>query len=240
MQETFAVWKAGIAGFGKCQNVIVKLGGLGMTSVCSTSRLARCRLRRRSWRGRTSRISRLASLRSAPTAACSRPISRRTASVRPMPSCGTLSNSWLPATRRPTPYRSAGKASVVATLNQNVPDRPCQLPGTPTIPGMSRNPRLSMLRYYKFESISLQRRVRCKLSWMDRRNQRTAPWRRSDRVVAGCKCNVRNGKRDQRPGIAGSATRSATGCATRHGSSIAARRMPGIGQGFGSRPGESS
>jgi hypothetical protein len=31
MQETFAVWKAGIAGFGKCQNVVVKLGGLGMT-----------------------------------------------------------------------------------------------------------------------------------------------------------------------------------------------------------------
>ena len=30
MQETFAVWKAGIAGFGKCQNVVVKLGGLGM------------------------------------------------------------------------------------------------------------------------------------------------------------------------------------------------------------------
>jgi hypothetical protein len=159
MQETFAVWKAGIAGFGKCQNVIVKLGGLGMTSACSTSTLARCRLRRRSWRGRTSRISRLASLRSAPTAACSRPISRRTASVRAMPSCGTPSNSWLPATRRPTLCRSAGKASVVATLNQNVPDRPRQLTGTPTIPGMSRNPRISMLRYYKFESISLQRRV---------------------------------------------------------------------------------
>jgi L-fuconolactonase len=30
-QETFAVWKAGIAELGKCQNVVVKLGGLGMT-----------------------------------------------------------------------------------------------------------------------------------------------------------------------------------------------------------------
>src|SRR5258705_7287054 len=29
-QETFAVWKAGIAELGKCQNVVVKLGGLGM------------------------------------------------------------------------------------------------------------------------------------------------------------------------------------------------------------------
>src|SRR5262249_58028899 len=29
-QETFATWKAGIAGLGKCQNVVVKLGGLGM------------------------------------------------------------------------------------------------------------------------------------------------------------------------------------------------------------------
>jgi hypothetical protein len=105
-----------------------------------------------SWRGPISRISRLASLRSAPTLARSRPISRRTTSVRAMPSCGTPSNSWQPAARRPTPYRSAGKASVVATLNQNVSDRPRQLPGTPTIPGTSRNPRLSMLRYYKFES----------------------------------------------------------------------------------------
>ena len=29
-QETFATWKAGIAGLAKCQNVVVKLGGLGM------------------------------------------------------------------------------------------------------------------------------------------------------------------------------------------------------------------
>jgi len=29
-EETFAVWKAGIAELGKCQNVVVKLGGLGM------------------------------------------------------------------------------------------------------------------------------------------------------------------------------------------------------------------
>src|SRR5262249_58751791 len=29
-QETFAVWKAGIAELGKCQNVVVKLGGLRM------------------------------------------------------------------------------------------------------------------------------------------------------------------------------------------------------------------
>jgi predicted TIM-barrel fold metal-dependent hydrolase len=29
-KETFAVWKAGIAEVGKCQNVVVKLGGLGM------------------------------------------------------------------------------------------------------------------------------------------------------------------------------------------------------------------
>jgi len=29
-QETFAVWQAGIAELGKCQNVVVKLGGLGM------------------------------------------------------------------------------------------------------------------------------------------------------------------------------------------------------------------
>jgi hypothetical protein len=29
-QETFAAWKAGIAELGKCQNVVVKLGGLGM------------------------------------------------------------------------------------------------------------------------------------------------------------------------------------------------------------------
>jgi L-fuconolactonase len=28
--ETFAQWKAGIAELGKCQNVVVKLGGLGM------------------------------------------------------------------------------------------------------------------------------------------------------------------------------------------------------------------
>jgi predicted TIM-barrel fold metal-dependent hydrolase len=30
-QETFAAWKAGIAELGKCQKVVVKLGGLGMT-----------------------------------------------------------------------------------------------------------------------------------------------------------------------------------------------------------------
>jgi predicted TIM-barrel fold metal-dependent hydrolase len=30
-EETFAQWKAGIAELGKCQNVVVKLGGLGMT-----------------------------------------------------------------------------------------------------------------------------------------------------------------------------------------------------------------
>src|SRR5438045_5982720 len=29
-EETFAVWKAGIAQLGTCQNVVVKLGGLGM------------------------------------------------------------------------------------------------------------------------------------------------------------------------------------------------------------------
>jgi len=29
-EETFAAWKAGIAELGKCQNVVVKLGGLGM------------------------------------------------------------------------------------------------------------------------------------------------------------------------------------------------------------------
>jgi L-fuconolactonase len=29
-EETFALWKAGIAELGKCQNVVVKLGGLGM------------------------------------------------------------------------------------------------------------------------------------------------------------------------------------------------------------------
>jgi hypothetical protein len=29
-QETFAAWRAGIAELGKCQNVVVKLGGLGM------------------------------------------------------------------------------------------------------------------------------------------------------------------------------------------------------------------
>jgi predicted TIM-barrel fold metal-dependent hydrolase len=29
-EETFATWKAGIAELGKCQNVVVKLGGLGM------------------------------------------------------------------------------------------------------------------------------------------------------------------------------------------------------------------
>jgi predicted TIM-barrel fold metal-dependent hydrolase len=29
-EETFAQWKAGIAELGKCQNVVVKLGGLGM------------------------------------------------------------------------------------------------------------------------------------------------------------------------------------------------------------------
>jgi predicted TIM-barrel fold metal-dependent hydrolase len=29
-EETFAIWKAGIAEVGKCQNVVVKLGGLGM------------------------------------------------------------------------------------------------------------------------------------------------------------------------------------------------------------------
>jgi predicted TIM-barrel fold metal-dependent hydrolase len=29
-EETFAVWKAGITELGKCQNVVVKLGGLGM------------------------------------------------------------------------------------------------------------------------------------------------------------------------------------------------------------------
>jgi predicted TIM-barrel fold metal-dependent hydrolase len=29
-QETFAVWKAGIGELGKCENVVVKLGGLGM------------------------------------------------------------------------------------------------------------------------------------------------------------------------------------------------------------------
>ena len=29
-QETFAAWTAGIAELGKCQNVVVKLGGLGM------------------------------------------------------------------------------------------------------------------------------------------------------------------------------------------------------------------
>src|SRR4029077_18859419 len=29
-QETFAAWQAGIAELGKCQNVVVKLGGLGM------------------------------------------------------------------------------------------------------------------------------------------------------------------------------------------------------------------
>jgi predicted TIM-barrel fold metal-dependent hydrolase len=29
-QETFAVWKAGIGELGKCHNVVVKLGGLGM------------------------------------------------------------------------------------------------------------------------------------------------------------------------------------------------------------------
>ena len=30
VEETFAVWKTGIAELGKCQNVVVKLGGLGM------------------------------------------------------------------------------------------------------------------------------------------------------------------------------------------------------------------
>src|SRR5262249_10173492 len=29
-EETFALWKTGIAELGKCQNVVVKLGGLGM------------------------------------------------------------------------------------------------------------------------------------------------------------------------------------------------------------------
>jgi predicted TIM-barrel fold metal-dependent hydrolase len=29
-QETFAAWQAGVAELGKCQNVVVKLGGLGM------------------------------------------------------------------------------------------------------------------------------------------------------------------------------------------------------------------
>src|SRR5260370_20945170 len=29
-EETFAAWKAGIAELGKCQNVVVKLGGLGV------------------------------------------------------------------------------------------------------------------------------------------------------------------------------------------------------------------
>ena len=29
-EETFAAWKAGVAELGKCQNVVVKLGGLGM------------------------------------------------------------------------------------------------------------------------------------------------------------------------------------------------------------------
>lgn len=29
-QETFAAWQAGIAELGKCQNVVIKLGGLGM------------------------------------------------------------------------------------------------------------------------------------------------------------------------------------------------------------------
>src|ERR1700719_1754546 len=68
-EETFAAWKAGIAELGKCQNVVVKLGGLGM-------------------------LFGMFDFHTRET-----PPSRRTASVRATPSCGMPSNAWPPATR---------------------------------------------------------------------------------------------------------------------------------------------
>jgi len=84
-KETFAAWKAGIAELGKYQNVVVKLGGLGMLFGMFDFH-SRETPRRRSWRAPTSPISRHASWRSAPTAACLKATSRRTASVRATPS----------------------------------------------------------------------------------------------------------------------------------------------------------
>jgi Amidohydrolase len=106
-QETFAAWKAGIAELGKCQNVVVKLGGLGMLFgmfdfyAKATPMRRRHRPPRPILRAPTSPTSKPVLQRLASSAQCFKATSRRTGSVRATPFYGTLSSVWLPVTPRP-------------------------------------------------------------------------------------------------------------------------------------------
>ena len=77
-EEAFAAWKKLIGEVASLPNTYVKFGGLGMKLTGFTFFENDSRLPRRIWRRRGGPISRPASRRSAPSARCSRAISRST------------------------------------------------------------------------------------------------------------------------------------------------------------------
>jgi predicted TIM-barrel fold metal-dependent hydrolase len=98
-EETFAAWKTGIAELGKCQNVVVKLGGLGMLfgmydfhtreTPPSSEELARA----------YKRYIETCILAFGPDRGMFESNFPSDGVSEAMPSCGTRLNSWPPATR---------------------------------------------------------------------------------------------------------------------------------------------
>jgi predicted TIM-barrel fold metal-dependent hydrolase len=111
-QETFAAWKAGITELGRCQNVVVKLGGLGML-------FGMFDFHTRETPPSSEELARAYKPYIETCIAAFRPDRGMFESNFPpdgvsstMPSCGTPSNSWPQATRRmKRPSCSAGRQS---------------------------------------------------------------------------------------------------------------------------------